>query len=96
MNIFPIMVVLFLSAHAFAVSGPVGSTGYLVDYRDSVIIDKHGIKKMVSSYHASGRTIFVPLNTASEWSSFVSKSHSQVLVENVRSVYGSCDLGFFG
>lgn len=75
---------VFLSFRALSTTGLMnGGTGYLIDHGDNAVIDKHEIKKKVTNNHASGRAIFVPLNTSTEWSSFISNPPPGVTIEDV-------------
>lgn len=65
-----------------AATGPVPG-GYHIDHGESVVIDAHGVKKKVTSNHASGKTIYVPLNTQTEWTTFVANAPPGVTVEDV-------------
>lgn len=77
------VVAMLFSLSALAASGPVnGGTGYVIDHGDSAVIDKHGVKKKVKNNHASGRAIFVPLKSSTEWSTFIAKPPAGVTIED--------------
>ena len=46
------------------------AASYQVNSGTSQVIDEHGVCRQVTNNHASGRPIFVPTNTSTEWTAF--------------------------
>ena len=62
-------------------TGPVPG-GYHVDHGDNAEIDAHGKKKKVTNNHPSGKTIYVPLNSDLEWSTYIASPPPGVTIED--------------
>jgi len=74
--ILPLFLVLCGPENAFA------ATSYQVNNGATVTIDEHGVCKIVTNNHASGLALFVPTNTASEWTTFRSNPPTGVTIGN--------------
>lgn len=79
--------------HAFATTGAV-TGGYHIDTGANATITAHSVSKKVTNNHVSGLTIYVPLNSSTEWSTFVAGPPSGVLVEDVVTCGGTTVGGY--
>lgn len=56
--------------------------GYHIDSGQNATITAHSVTKKVTNNHASGLTIYVPLNTSTEWAAYVASPPPGVTVTN--------------
>jgi len=62
--------------------------GYEIDSGQNATISAHAVTKKVTNNHASGLGIYIPLNSATEWATYVSNAPAGVTVEDVASCGG--------
>ncbi len=77
----------FTALQTLATTGAV-TGGYHIDSGANATITAHSVTKKVTNSHASGLTIYIPLNSATEWSTYVANPPAGVLVENVATCGG--------